>query len=289
MEAAGTAMKPIKHHLVFLSMLTIGGFVWFQMALYLAHEWFGYNPEWGYLQYCLSFLKEKTLWHRVMVIGLNALIAYSFGMLVFVMGRQWRISKRWLREISIRRDDRLTARVNGRYPYFRNKIVVIREDKLAALTSGFFRPIIVISSQTVEQFGERELAAILWHENCHCRHHDPLRLLLLEMMRSSLPFIPILKRPVSYIWVAMELQADQYSVKRMHSAYYLANVLLFWSRSPVTVAGGVGFADKAINYRLLQLIEPDKKLHVPLWEASSSLYSAVIVIMIAGIVASGCS
>ncbi|MBN2981789.1 M56 family metallopeptidase [Cohnella algarum] len=282
-------MKPLKHHVVFLSMIAISGFIWLQMAVYLGHELFGYNPDWGFIQYCLSLLKERTVWHEIVFIGLNVLIGYSYGMVLLEIARQWVHAKRWYRYVMIHRNERMTEKVNRCYPHFRNKIIVINQDSAVALTYGFLRPMIVVSSKTVEQFSEGELAAILWHEWCHCRHYDPLRLLLVKMMKNSLPFIPILNRPASYIHVVMELQADRYSIKRMNSPFYLANVLLKWSRMPNSAQIGIGFADNAINYRLMQLMEPGQKIQFPIWGTSPFLSSALMVVFITGIVTSGCS
>lgn len=282
-------MKRLKHHFVFLLMALTSGFVWLQMIVYLFHELFDYNPKWGYLQYCVAALSEQSLLHQAVFIGLNIIIAYSFGMVLWIVCKQVVLKRKWSKYVRTNRHHRLSEGINADFIHFRHGITVVEHDAILAHTFGFLRPRIVVSTMLIEQFSDRQLEAILWHEWSHCRSYDPMRLLLVKMMNDSLPFIPILKRSAHYIQVWVELQADQYSVNKMKSSYELASVLYKCSQLVNRAPVGVGFADEAINYRIQQLIEPNGKIRVPLLEVTPFMSSSFMVILFTSIVVSGCS
>ncbi len=282
-------MKSRKHHLIFLLMTLVSLFAWSQMILYLVHEISGYNLKWGLLQYCVNAIREQTILHQAVFVGLNIAIFYSFGVAFWIIAQQILQANKWNRFVLLHQDQHLTEQTSRTFQLMGFPIVVIRHQGLLAVTSGFLRPRIIISSELVERFSERELKAILWHERSHCRQLDPLRILMVTMMRKSLPFIPILKQWARFVEVSVELQADQYAVRRMNSAYELASVLLKCSNTFSKVSASVGFADQAINYRLKQLIDPKTTFRIPLLETIPFMFSALIMMLLASIVTSGCS
>lgn len=282
-------MKRLKHHFILMLMALTSGFIWLQMMVYLLHELFDYNPKWGYLQYCVAVLSEQSILHQAVFLGLNIIIAYSFGMVLWIIFNQIVLERKWSKYVRTNRHDWLSEWVNTNYPHFRQRITVVEHHSILAHTFGFFRPRIVVSTNLMEQFSDRQLEAILWHEWSHCRSYDPMRLLLVKIMNDSLPFIPILKRLAYYIQVWVELQADQYSVNKMKSSFELASVLYKCSQLGNRAPVGVGFADKAINYRIQQLIEPHGKIRVPLLDVTPFMSSSFMVILFTSVVVSGCS
>jgi beta-lactamase regulating signal transducer with metallopeptidase domain len=282
-------MKLIKHQLVLLFMTMLSGFVWLQMGLYLLHELTGYNPDWGYLQYCVGVLPEQSVFHQVVFVGLNIMMIYSFGMAIWIIGKQMVLSKRWSAFVRTFSDETQSQQMNRKFPGFGSRIIVVREEGILALTFGFFRPKIVVSTSLIEHFNDHELTAILWHEWSHCSNYDPLRLLFVKAMRYSLPYIPVLRYMERYIQIWVELHADQKSVDRMKSAYPLASAILKGSRTMTTVPSGVGFANQAINFRLKQLIEPHSSIRVPFLVPTPFMFSATVVVLLTSVVISGCS
>ncbi|WP_336775264.1 M56 family metallopeptidase [Paenibacillus sp. MMO-58] len=282
-------MKQLKHHFILFLMALTSGFVWLQMMVYLLHELYGYKPNWGYLQYCVAALSEQSLLHQVVLLGLNIMIIYSFGMVLWIICKQFVLVRKWSLYVSSNRNKSLSNQLNSQYSQFKQRITVIDHDSILAHTFGFFRPRIVVSAKLIEQFSERQLAAILWHEWSHCRSYDPMRMLFVKIMNDSLPYIPIFKRLAHYIQVWVELQADQYSVRKMNSSYELASVLYTCSQLENRVPVGVGFADQAINYRIQQLIEPNGKIRIPLLIATPFLSSSLMVILLSSVLVSSCS
>lgn len=270
-------------------MILVSGFVGAQMIIYLLHELFGFNPTWGILQYCMAALNEHTFLHSAVNNVLNVIIAYCFGMVLFVGCKQFLLERKWYKYVQANRHVPLSTQLNRKYKHLDQEIIVIEQNSMLAVTSGFIRPKIIISSEIISDFTEREVSAIILHEYCHCRNYDPLRMLIIKIMTDSFPFIPILKQFTHYINVWVELEADNFAVQYMKSPVDLASVLLKCSKMSRKMAVGVGFADEAINYRLLRLIEPKQAIRVPIMPFSPLVISSFTIFVISSIVISGCS
>ncbi|HUC91785.1 MAG TPA: M56 family metallopeptidase [Paenibacillus sp.] len=289
---AWQVMRLRKHHLVLLLMILISGFIWSQMVIYALHELFGFNPRWGIAQYCVAVLSGKLFWHQAVLIGLSVIIAYSFGTILRVLCSQIANQRKWNRHVGDNQHARLTAQMNRKYRNRGYEVAVIRHESIVALTSGFRRPRIILSTALISECTDREIDAVVMHECSHCRQYDPMRMLVIKIMTDSLPFIPLLKRLSHYIHVWVELEADQYSIKRMRSQVDLASVLLRCSNASKNSPNrtvGIGFADEAINYRLLQLIEPKRKIRVPLFDFIPLWISLAAIFALTGMIISGCT
>ncbi|OXS54959.1 hypothetical protein B1A99_24575 [Cohnella sp. CIP 111063] len=280
----------IRHHLTFGFYLLISGFAWAQMILFWVHEATGFNPEWGILQYCLTILKEQTAIHQVVLVGLNILIAYSVLKLVGFAIQQIKLGSHWRKHVNSRYNHVKTTQLRQQFNEIGIKMTVIDHEGIIAVTYGFFRPRIVLSSKVIDYFSDREIAAIVWHENFHCRNFDPLRSYFLQIMKTSLPFLPILEKLSHYIQVWMELLADQYAIQKLNNAKDLACVLLKCTQQvQVVPVGSVGFADAAINYRLQQLIDPKQRIKVPVMNSIPTMNSILMLTLLTGVIVSGCS
>lgn len=282
-------MKPRKHHVVFIIMVLISGYIGLQMMIYLLHALLGFNLSWGILEYCIAIYSEITAIHSIINIGLFMLIAYSFGMLIYVFITQILLEKKWNSLVHMNQHKEWTIYISRKFSYLNQRIIVINYPTILAVTSGFLRPRIILSSSLVSEFTESEVKAIVLHEYSHCLNYDPIRMLLVKMMTDSLPYIPILRRLSHYINVWVELDADSYAVQYLRSPLELASVLLKCSKMGRHIQVGIGFADEAINYRLLRLIEPKKNIYVPLVHVNLLAISSLVTFSISIIVISGCS
>lgn len=282
-------MNRLKHHFILIMMVLLSCIIWLQMLIYIIHEIFNYNLFFGFLQYCLSAIQEDKILHQIVLIGLYGLIIYSFGMLLLRLIQQIILVEKWSKKVNEVRDNQLSAHINSLNPQCYNRIVVIKHNAFLAMTSGFIKPKIFISDSLISELSKGELLALLLHEYAHCRNYDPLRLLLIRLIKDSLPFVPVLKRVYHFLQVWMELLADQYVINRMKTPYDLANVILKCSKFEKNIAANIGFADLEINYRIKQLIEPHSKVTVPLLERRTIMISSGVFFIISMIVTSGCS
>lgn len=284
-------MKPMmKSKLSFALMLLVSSLVLLQMGLFIAHQVWDVQLQWNVFQYCLTVLKETSLGHNMIKILFNLLIMYTISRMVWRVLKQGIQSWKWNRIFLSRKHSKLTKQLNHKYRKWNTNIHVVEDDAFVALTMGALRPRIIVSSGLFKMFTEKEAEAILLHERYHYDHKDPLKAFLFAVIVDGLGYIPIIKAAAHYYKTWKELLADRFVVKQMGSEYYLGNVLLRltqWGNLDRPVAG-VYFADAAINYRILQVLDPEKPVHVPFLHLKPFLLSVSILLIMLSIVIGGC-
>ncbi|WP_336788283.1 M56 family metallopeptidase [Paenibacillus sp. MMO-177] len=244
----------------------------------------------GFLQYCISAIQEESYLHDLIFVSLYGLIAYSFGMVIIRLFQQILSQSRWRKKVLDWKDDQSTIQLQKNYTTGRYPIIVLKHDGDIAMTAGIFLSKIYISTNLISRLSEGELQAVIWHEYAHCRHYDPLRLFLVRLIKDSLPFIPMFKKGYHHIQVWMELLADQYAIRKMKGPYELACVLMKCSerKDNNMMVTHVSLADVEINYRIKQLLLPNK-VQVPLFDVKPLVVSSIFIIILSGVVASSCS
>lgn len=106
-----------------------------------------------------------------------------------------------------------------------SRIEVVYGESPFAMTLGYFRHRIALSSRLVEMLDEDELEAVIRHEFVHADRRDPLRVLLAEFFRAGLPFIPALLYLLEQFGLRKEIEADAAVVRSMGSPAPLASAL----------------------------------------------------------------
>ena len=91
--------------------------------------------------------------------------------------------------------------------------VVLATDIPLAFCSGFLRPRLCLSTGLANALNERELKAVLWHEDYHRRHFDPLRGLLAEALAATLFFLPVAAELRDLFLTTIELEADRHAAR----------------------------------------------------------------------------
>jgi len=87
--------------------------------------------------------------------------------------------------------------------------VVLASERPLAFCSGLLRPRICLSTGLADVFTDKELKAVLLHEDHHRRHYDPLRTLMAEVLATTLFFLPIAAELRDLFLTSTELEADQ--------------------------------------------------------------------------------
>lgn len=94
------------------------------------------------------------------------------------------------------------------------QIVCIEQLTPLAFCIGFLRPRIVISSGLLAQVSPRELMAILAHEHHHQQRRDPLRLLVVRLVRVILYPLPVIHDVYRAFLILLEIEADKTAAMR---------------------------------------------------------------------------
>lgn len=94
------------------------------------------------------------------------------------------------------------------------KIILVHSSEPTAFCFGFLNPQICLSTGLVNMLSQKQLRAVLSHEDYHRKRFDPLRILLLNTICSTLFFLPFVHEWRRMFEIQLELNADQYAVER---------------------------------------------------------------------------
>lgn len=275
----------------FLLVLAFGIFVLVQMGMFVAHQiW---NVQWtnNVFQYCLAVFQKTSAVHRILKIAFDLLIGYTFARILWRILKQIHLARRWEHLIASKLDEEQTRSVNAKFARGNGRILVIRDDAFVALTTGLLRPRIIISTGTLHLFSEKEIEAILLHEWYHCRSYDPLKTYLFVLLTDGLGYLPIIRTVARHYHTWKELLADRYAMKQMGSEYELGSVLLRLSkvRKQPDIPVAVHFSNETIDYRIMQVLEPNRPIEVPFLFAKPAIGSLLTVLIILSFLTGGCS
>lgn len=141
---------------------------------------------------------------------------------------------------------RLVARVTKGSTADKNGIMLFSGGRCEAFTFGFFKPKIALCAHCVQALSTQELHAMVSHEKRHVAARDPLRFFVLDTLKWTLFFVPLLRTCVS------------------------------WYRSVAEIAADEGVVDKeALGSALLRLVQAPPPVRVPSPTAVSSFASSL--------------
>lgn len=95
------------------------------------------------------------------------------------------------------------------------KIVLVESSVPVAFCFGLIHPRICLSTGILDLLSTSQLQATLYHEDLHRRRFDPLRILLIEAISSTLFFVPVVREWRSLVKIKLELDADEYAVRKV--------------------------------------------------------------------------
>lgn len=275
----------------FSLMLLFGCLVLLQMSMFIVHQIWNVQWTWNIFQYCLKAIGEASTGHIIVKFLFNLLIAYTISRMMWRLLNQLYLTWKWNRHFQSKVNVRLTRQLNRKYRAWKIRILVVEDEAFVAISMGIFKPRIVVSAGLFNTFSKREIEAILLHERYHCNHFDPMKAFLFAVVVDGIGYVPIFKVAAHYYKMYKELLADRFAIKHMGTEYYVGAVLFRLSainrvrRLPV----GVPFADVAINYRIMQVLDSQKPIRVPFLKIKPLMFSLAIVLIMMNIVAGGCS
>lgn len=250
--------KRSRRMLVFVFLTA--SFLYVQMALFVVQFVFHVRMSANVFDFCLEMLHLIGFPVRVNAIlflfGTTMAISLAAAVREAVAAYRWNKAERllgradWTREIGER---------CGLGP---RELTIIEHPDAVAMTLGFARPRIVLSTGLIGALGENELQAVVAHEKCHLDRRHPLAVFGLSVVGIAFWYIPIYRWMIAKYKVLIELTADRYAVQSAGGAASLGGallVLLKRGQAASSVLSNVSFADRAIDIRLKLLVDPQFK------------------------------
>ncbi|CAM4466728.1 M56 family metallopeptidase [Paenibacillus tarimensis] len=259
--------------LTFGLSLAIALIVWFQIGMYAAHLLFGVNLQmFNVFEFCTSFFRQNTFYYSLVLFAVQFFIVYLVIHTLLRVSLQYSRARRFRGRIAALYDAGLSSSVCRACGLDEGQLMVIGHAEPLAFTMRFWKPVIVLSNGLLDMLDRDELQAVVEHESYHRMKYDPLRIFLLQLIAQTIWFIPLTKWAYQNAKILSELQADSYAIRKTGSEWGIGSALLKLVRvhERAKSAGAVpviiyfASADGAINYRLQQLLEPQKRIPVKL-------------------------
>ena len=127
-----------------------------------------------------------------------------------------------------------------------DQVDVIPGDRAFGFVYGWLRPRICVSTALVDQLTDRELEAVLLHEQWHLRQRDPARLLIARMIGDAFGWAPPLRALVDECLLAIEVAADRHAIAQMEHVRWLAGAFMKMLTPPVAQPAFEGLVDARI-------------------------------------------
>ncbi|MBD2871106.1 M56 family metallopeptidase [Paenibacillus arenilitoris] len=239
-----------------MSSTAISLFIMIQMGMYVTEKLSGVALR-NVFDHCTSLLQKIGMpW---LAFAVDLLVATTPLLAVALLGNQLYLSRRAYRKLSALRNEALAADLNEAYSGGKDEILVVSHPDPIALTMGFVRPRIVLSTGLIQLLDEGELEALIRHEQFHLIHRDPLKTFLMVVCSAVIWYVPILKWSRKQYTAAREVLADAYAIDATGSAEHLGSALLKLLRNNRTKRypfAYASFAESSINYRIKHLIDP---------------------------------
>ncbi|MDN4603821.1 MULTISPECIES: M56 family metallopeptidase [Paenibacillus] len=271
--------------------IVICSLVIFQMGYVIYHQLQDVPSNDNIILLLQATITDMFVNHVTTEMIINAFIAFSvitFGYQVFNQYLRYMNMKKLLFQME---KLELSNGYSEKYNSLKIKIKVVSHPNKIAMSAGFFKSDIILSTSLLDQFNDEEIRAIIYHEYYHCTKRHPFYTVILKILSECYIFLPVIKKLASYYEVEMELKADQFVINKMKSTRQIGNVLLSLikehKREPMLK--GVHLAHVAINYRLQQIIYPNAKLTVPILETHTILVSMITPIVMGIILIIDCA
>jgi Zn-dependent protease with chaperone function len=158
--------------------------------------------------------------------SLPLILLVSLGRGLHTAVRVARSTQKWVAELGP------TSLANGRLGRIaqevglEGRVHLVWENRLLALTTGIFRPRVLVSTGLVALLNDAELRAVLAHERHHVTHRDPLKVWLIYALANALFFLPLARDLREVYLVRKELAADRDAIRLPGQKRDLASALL---------------------------------------------------------------
>lgn len=106
-----------------------------------------------------------------------------------------------------------------------DRVKLIKNHNLFSFCTGIFSSRIFITSGLVNTLTEKELEAVLLHEQAHLNHHDPFKTILTKTIQSVFFFLPLFSEIRKHMSTTSEILADSFAVSYQNNPMYLRKAI----------------------------------------------------------------
>ncbi len=107
-----------------------------------------------------------------------------------------------------------------------SRVILFHSEKEIVFTGGILNARIFISKNLIDTLSDKELEAVLIHEKYHLDNKHSLFLFIVDIIVSTLLFVPLFNTLFSYLKVQFEKEADNAVIETQKTVRYLQSALM---------------------------------------------------------------
>lgn len=139
----------------------------------------------------------------------------------------------------------------------KDKVNLVKDPNLFSFCSGIIRGRIIITTSLAESLSNKELEAVLLHEQAHLKNLDPLKIFLGKTVSSMFFFLPIFYELNKNMIATNEILADNWAVKSQKGSNFLRSAIRKILATPqVQLAAVPAITSDSLDIRIHRLVNP---------------------------------
>lgn len=272
---------------LYAASLAVSGVVLGQMLLYACQHLLGWEKSpYNIFDLCVILFEKLHVPPPIAFQIVNSLVLYTLSAAFILTFRQafqaWKVK----RLVARYQDADLTLQYSLEFLLPEQQLQIVASKEPAAMTIGFWKPRIILSTGLLHMLEPGELQAVIEHERSHLNHRDPLAIFLLSVLSKAMWYIPIFAWLESKYPLMIELRADQYAISRMSQPADLGSALLKLLKEKPRMhlsLSHASFAETSMNVRIRHILDPQMKLPLP-WPFLRITVSLCAIILLMGLI-----
>ncbi|MFH1744699.1 MAG: M56 family metallopeptidase [bacterium] len=173
----------------------------------------------------LVFSHHPFIFSSLYLIGAGAI--FSFCFVLFKIFKLKRTTNRFI-NFNLRNKKKFISKKLATASSSLNlekRIMEINDRNPVVFCFGLIKPKICISSAFVKKLNEKELMAVLLHEQYHIITHENIKIFIIKIIATVLFFVPGLKALSEEYFMLSELSADEWSIDNSEDKTFLAGAI----------------------------------------------------------------
>ncbi|MBP1964008.1 M56 family metallopeptidase [Paenibacillus aceris] len=272
---------------LYAASLALSGAVLGQMLLFVAQFLFKSKVRYNIFDLCVILFQNLHVPAPVALTLVNIVILYTLSAVIWLTVLQAIQATKAKNLVKKHHDVNITLQYRGIYQLDEHQLRIITSKIPTAMTIGFWKPQIILSTGLLDMLEPSELQAVIEHEKCHMKHRDPLAIFLLSVISKALRYIPIFTWIADKYPIMIELRADKYAIGQMNQPADLGSALLKLLKqqapTPHLSLSHASFAETSINVRIKHILDPQLNLSLP-WPLLRMAISLFTFILLMGLI-----
>lgn len=160
-----------------------------------------------------------------------------------------------------------------------DKVYLIKDTNLFSFCSGIIKQRIIIATGLVASLSDKELEAVLLHEQAHLKNLDPIKVLLGKTLSSMFFFLPIFSELNKNMIATNEILADNWTIRAQNGSDFLRSAIRKIIATPqVSFATVPNIASDNLEIRIHRLVNPtfEHKFHL----SQISILTSVLFVLL---------